>query len=156
MAKRFCIFIGIFILSIGPLGSQNITVNNDLSFGNVYPGIPKVVSKYSPGTAAEFFISGLAGSEVSIQFTNLPTYVNSGGFNMPLLFNETDCSVDSSATPDQSSPTLDNQDPWHPITYRLGSNGLTVWLGGMLVPKLVQSPGNYTATVVLTVSYTGN
>ena len=36
------------------------------------------------------------------------------------------------------------------------SNGLTIWLGGTAVPGLVQTSGSYTATIVLTVAYTGN
>ena len=78
------------------------------------------------------------------------------GFNMQLVFPEDACAMDSSASPDQSSPGYDDVDPWHPITYRLGFNGLTIWLGGMVIPKIVQPPGDYTATIVLTVTYTGN
>jgi hypothetical protein len=135
--------------------AQNAIVNNDLSFGDIFPGIPKTISKTTPGSAAEFFISGTAGSEVAIDFS-LPTYMNSGGHNMQMVFRETDCALDSSATPDQTNPGSNNLDPWHTITYRLGSNGLTVWLGGMVVPKLMQKKGSYSAVIVLTVAYTGN
>ena len=134
---------------------QNITINNDLTFGDVFPGIPKTISKYTPGAAAEFLITGTAGAEVSLDFT-LPTYMNDGGYNMQLVFRETDCAMDSSASPDQTDPGHDNQDPWHTMTYRLGSSGLTIWLGGMVVPKLKQGQGNYSGTIVLTVMYTGN
>lgn len=135
--------------------AQNAIVNNDLSFGDIFPGIPKTISKTTPGSAAEFFISGTAGSEVAIDFV-LPAYMNSGGHNMQMVFRETDCALDSSATPDQTNPGSNNLDPWHTITYRLGSNGLTVWLGGMVVPKLMQKKGSYSAVIVLTVAYTGN
>lgn len=135
--------------------AQNAVVNNDLSFGDIFPGIPKTISKTTPGSAAEFFISGTAGSEVAIDFA-LPTYMNSGGNNMQMVFMETDCALDSSATPDQTNPGSNNLDPWHTITYRLGSNGLTVWLGGMVIPKLWQKQGSYSAVIVLTVAYTGN
>jgi hypothetical protein len=134
---------------------QNITVTNNLVFGNVFPGIPKSVPKTDAGAAAEFFVSGVAGNEVSIQFT-LPTYMNAGGLNMQLVFSQTDCAMDSSATPSQGSPGYNNLDPWHPITYRLGSAGLTIWLGGTAIPKLNQPSGGYSATLVLTVTYTGN
>ncbi len=134
---------------------QSITVNNDLSFGDVFPGIPKSVAKTTPGSAAEFLVSGTAGSEVSIDFT-LPTYMNFGGYNMQLIFRDNDCALDSSAAPDQTAPGADNLDPWHTITYRLGSNGLTLWLGGTVVPRLNQRQGSYSALIVLTVAYTGN
>ncbi len=136
-------------------GAQNAIINNDLTFGDIFPGIPKTISKTTPGSAAEFFISGTAGSEITIDFT-LPTYMNSGGNNMQMVFHETDCALDSSATPDQTNPGSNNLDPWHTITYRLGSNGLTVWLGGMVIPKLQQKQGSYSATIVMTVAYTGN
>lgn len=135
--------------------AQNITVNHDLTFGNIVSGVPKDVDKADAGAAAEFYVSGTAGSEISIEFS-LPTYMSGSGNTMQLIFREMDCSMDSSASPDQSSPGLDNQDPWHPITYRLGSNGLTIWLGGTAIPGLSQRSGSYNGLIVLTVSYTGN
>jgi len=134
---------------------QNITVNNNLVFGNIFPGIPKTVSKRIAGAAAEFLISGTAGLELTIDLT-LPTFMNDVGNNMQLVFTETDAALDSSATPDQYNPSLDNIDPWHTITYRLGSNGITLWLGGMAIPKLNQVAGSYSAVIVMTVVYTGN
>ena len=100
-------------------------------------------------------ITGTAGSEVTVDFT-LPTFMNQSGWNMQLIFTETDCAMDSSATTDQSNPPVDNLDPWHTITYNLGLNGLTLWLGGTVVPGLNQKQGDYTASIVLTVAYTGN
>ena len=144
----------LFLISVNGF-AQNAIVNNDLSFGDIFPGIPKAIAKTTPGSAAEFFISGTAGSEVTIDFA-LPTYMNYGGNNMQLVFRETDCALDSSSTPDQTNPGSNNLDPWHTITYRLGSGGLTVWLGGLVIPKLQQREGSYTATIVLTVAYTGN
>jgi len=130
-------------------------VNNNLIFGTVFPGIPKVISKQSAGSAAEFSVAGTAGAEITIDFT-LPTYINQGGSNMNVIFTETDCSMDSSSTPDQSNPGLNNQDPWHTITYNLGSNGLLIWLGATLIPGLSQTSGDYSGLIVLTVAYTGS
>jgi len=149
------IFVFLSFFLTGPLFSQTITVNNDLVFGDIFPGIPKTITKYTPGAAAEFLVTGTAGAEISIDFT-LPTYMNYGGYNMQLIFRDNDCAVDSSTTPDQTSPGQDNLDPWHAITYRLGSNGLLIWLGGQVVPKIRQTEGDYTASIVLTVAYTGN
>ncbi|SYZ72897.1 exported hypothetical protein [Candidatus Zixiibacteriota bacterium] len=138
-----------------PACSQSITVNNDLNFGDIFPGVPKTISKATPGFAAEFYVSGTPGAEVTIDFA-LPTYMSSGFNNMQLVFTKTDCAMDSSASPDQTNPHYNNLDPWHTITYRLGSGGLTIWLGGMAIPKLRQNQGSYAATIVLTVAYTGN
>jgi hypothetical protein len=148
----------IIVLSLffgGPIAAQNITVNNDLVYGDILPGIPKTVDKKTAGSAAEFHVSGTAGSEITIDFT-LPTYMNMTGFNMQMIFTKTDCALDTRAIPNQSSPERDNLDPWHTITDRLGSAGMLIWLGGTVVPKVIQPPGDYSASIVLTVAYTGS
>lgn len=147
--------IGFMFLAPESAGAQNVTVVNNLVFGNILPAIPKTIDKSAAGSAAEFYVSGIAGNEVSIEFS-LPKYMNAGGSNMQLVFFETGCAIDTTAIPDQSSPTFDDLDPWHPMTYRLGSNGMVIWLGGMAIPNLVQMPGDYSAVIVITVSYTGN
>ncbi len=133
---------------------SGVTSVNDLTFGDVFPGIPKAVDEKTPGSAAEFGITGVAGSEVTIEFT-LPTYMNSGGYNMQMIFYETDCSMDSSSSPDQTDPNYADLNPWSTITYGIGSGGISVWLGGKVVPKLLQQQGSYSADVVITVTYTG-
>jgi hypothetical protein len=134
--------------------AQTVTTNNDLQFGSIFPGIPKTINKTDVGSAAEFHITGTEGAEVSIDIA-LPTYMSTGGPNMQLIFFETGAALDTSATPDQSNPPVNNLNPWHTITYRLGANGLTLWLGGKVVPGLVQAAGDYSATIVVTVAYTG-
>ena len=150
------LFIGVTLSFLIAAGStaQTITVNNDLVFGNMFPGIPKTITKYSASSAAEFHVAGTESSEISIQFT-LPTYMNKSGFNIQLIFFDTDCAIDTLPSPDQASPLFDNLDPWTNLLYRIGSAGLTIWLGGTAVPKVVQPPGAYSATIVLTVAYTG-
>ena len=134
----------------------DVTLVNNLQFGNVFPGIPKVISKHAAGAAAEFHVSGNAGNEVMITFLSLPTYINMSGFNMNVVISETDCAMDSSATPNQSTPDYNNLNPWQPITYRLGSNGLTIWLGATVVPNLGQKPGSYSGLIQIKAEYTGN
>ncbi len=140
-----------WLFSVCP--AQTVTGVSDLEFGDIFPGVPQIITNKS-SSAAEYTITGTAGAEVTLDFL-LPTYVYDGGSNMPLLFSTTDCSVDSSLIPDQASPGADNLNPYETITYRLGANGLTVWLGGRVIPGLVQKPGDYTATIRLTVTYTG-
>ncbi|MCP4568770.1 MAG: hypothetical protein GY841_14425 [FCB group bacterium] len=148
------VLFSILALSVAS-SAQNATAVMPLRFGTIFPGIPKTVSKYDAGAAGEFHISGIAGDEMSVDFS-LPTYMSSGPHHMQMIFGETDCALDSSAAPDQSNPGYNNLDPWHNITYRLGSTGLTIWLGGTLIPNLVQNPGDYSATIVLTVIPTGS
>ena len=134
---------------------QNIIINNDLTFRDMLGGVPKVVSKHTAGSAAEFLVTGTAGAEVTVDFS-LPQYMYASGATLQLVFTDTDCAMDSSATPDQSNPGYNDRDPWETQTYRIGSNGLTIWLGGLALPRTNQQPGDYTAPIVLTVTYTGN
>lgn len=147
------IFLGVLLIASVSWG-QNPTLVNDLVFGNMYPGIPKVVDKTSAGEAAEFNISGSPGIEVIVTFT-LPEYLYSSGFNYQLVFSSTDLSADTRNTPNQSSPLINNLDPREPFIQRLGIGGLTLWLGGTAIPKLVQQVGDYSATIVMTVDTTG-
>lgn len=145
---------GLLLFGAGVPSAQTITINNDLVIGNIYPGIPKTITKYTAGAAAEFHVAGPGGSEVSIDFT-LPTYMNQSGWNMQMIFTKTDCSLDTRPFPNQSSPLRDDLNPWQTIIQRLGAQGLTIWLGGTVVPKIAQPAGAYTASIVLTVAYTG-
>jgi hypothetical protein len=135
--------------------AQNIIINNDLTFRDMLGGVPKVVSKHTAGSAAEFLVTGTAGAEVTVDIT-LPQYMYSSGYTLQLVFTDTDCAMDSSATPDQSNPGFNDRNPWETQTYRIGSNGLTIWLGALALPRTTQQPGDYTAPIVLTVTYTGN
>lgn len=141
--------------SLGGAGGQTITINNDLGFGAVLPGIPKTIVKTLAGSAAEFLLNGTAGAEITIDFA-LPTLLIASASSMQIIFTKTDAAVDNRATPDQSLPQKDNLDPWHTITDTLGISGSMVWLGGQVVPRLRQEQGSYSASIVLTVAYTGN
>jgi hypothetical protein len=152
-AKSLCVLF--LYLAFSDSLAQSIAVNQNLAFGTVFPGVPKSVPHTTPGEAAEFFISGTAAAEVTVDFM-LPPYLHTTGANMQLVFSNTDCALDSNATPNQTSPGYDSVNPWHTITYRIGSAGLMVWLGGTVVPGLVQKPGSYSATITMTVTYTGN
>jgi len=151
----FCALL-FLLLEITPLAfAQDITVNENLTFGPIFPGVPKTISKYSPGEAAEFIITGTPNAEVAIDIS-LPPYMYTTGDNMQLVFSNTDCAFDTSSAPDQTHPLDDNINPRRTIISRLGTSGLTIWLGGTVVPSLNQKPGAYSGSIVLTVSYTGN
>lgn len=142
-------------LGLGQARGQTITINNDLGFGAVLPGIPKTIDKTLAGSAAEYLINGTAGAEITIDFA-LPTLLVASASSMQIIFTKTDAAVDNRTTPDQSLPQKDNLDAWHTITDTLGLNGSIVWLGGQVVPRLRQEQGAYSASIVLTVAYTGN
>lgn len=145
----------VLFVDVCPVSAQTVTATNDLLFGNIFPGVPKAIVNSASGEAAEFSVTGTAGAEVTLDF-DLPAYMYTTGANMPIYFNSNDCAVDSTNPPDQSNPSAGNLNPNGTITYRIGSNGLMIWLGGRVVPGLVQKSGDYTATIRLTVAYTGN
>ncbi len=150
------LLILICLTAVPSVHGQALTVTrvSDLNFGSMFPGVPKEIDKSSTD-AIEFQITGTAGAEITLDFT-LPEYVAAGLFNMQVIFYQTSCAIDTSASPDQSSPTYTDLDPWQTLTYRLGSTGMTVWLGCKAIPRLRQQSGSYTGDVVLTVNYTGN
>ena len=150
------VLILLFAISLNPAMAQvsGVTVVNNLTFGDIFPGIPKEVSEKTPGQAAEYSVTGVAGSEVQIDFT-LPTYMNNVGYNMQMIFKDTDCSLDSSGSADQTAPLYADQNPWKAITYGIGSGGISIWLGGKVVPRLRQEEGSYSADIVITVTYLG-
>jgi len=155
--KNWLITFGIVLIFISATDHawcqvSGVSVVNDLSFGNVLGGVPKKVDKGTPGAAAEFLVTGIAGSDVTIEFA-LPTYMNDGTYNMQMIFNNTDCAMDSSSSPDQTSPDYDNLDPWDVNSYTIGSGGITIWLGSKVVPRLLQDSGDYTADIVVTVTF---
>lgn len=146
--------ISISLIPVSPCPAQTVTATSDLAFGDVFPGVPTTILKtYSD--AAEFTVEGTADAEVTLDF-DLPTYLYTTGANMLVFFDATYCAVDSSNPRDQSNPSANDLNPHVTITYRIGSTGLTVWLGGRIVPGLVQKSGDYTATIRLTVAYTGS
>ncbi len=134
--------------------AQTVTTVNDLNFGDGLPGIPKTVSKATPGAAAEYSISGTAGEEVLIDFT-LPSHLVHNSDLLLVSFSTTDCAIDSSDGGNQSSPAWNNQNPHNTLTATLGTGGLTIWLGGTISPKYTQPQGAYTGEIVVTVSPSG-
>ncbi len=146
-------FPALILVTLAYAADESVSSTSDLTFGTMFPGIPKTVDK-SSNDAAEFSVGGDAGAEVTLDLS-LPTYLSSGGNTMQIIFFSDGCAIDSNPTPNQASPTYDDLNPWQTLTYNLGSAGLTVWLGGKAVPGLRQPAGSYTADIVLTVQYTG-
>ncbi len=137
-----------------PCKAQTPTGINDLTFGNVLPGVTKTISKRTAGAAAEYSVTGNAGDQVLIDFA-LPTHLKDNGNSLLITFTATDCAIDSSDPGDQSSPAWDDQDPRNTLSATLGSGGLIIWLGARTQPSALQTAGSYTAEIVLTVSPAG-
>lgn len=163
MSGRFSIFLFVTLALIVvalPSTSRSqvtITINQNLVFGNVLPGVTKVVDKTDATNAAEIHIDGTAGAEITIDFS-LPMVIKQSTYPLILSFSSTDCSMDSSVNQlsNQSSPGHGDLDPKQQIIYGLGANGLTIWLGGSAIPSTSQTTGDYSGTIYITVDTTGN
>ena len=138
------------------LSSMSAVGTHNLQFGTVTPGVNKTVDKASAAFAGAWTITGLAGAEVSLTF-DLPAELqhNSLASTIPLVFSATDASYDDETGGGQSAPT-GVINPSAPPLLHLGAGGtLQIWIGGMAMPGVSQTSGDYSADVRLTIAYTG-
>ncbi len=127
---------------------------NDLSFGNVLPGIPSSVTVQDPHHAGLFEVQGPAASSVRIELI-LPVALTSElGALLPIRFGPGDAFADFSHGHPPRGLLFD---PHAPLTGALGPNGrLFIWLGGTVLPGRPQASGSYSATISLTVFNLGS
>src|SRR5689334_15804658 len=60
-----------------------VTGTQDLSFGNVFPGVAKAVAYTDAANAGKFSVAGQASTPVTYSFT-LPANLTSAGNNLPI------------------------------------------------------------------------
>ncbi|HSR90871.1 MAG TPA: DUF4402 domain-containing protein [Gemmatimonadales bacterium] len=130
---------------------QAITVagNNPLTFGNVFPGVPKTVT--AAGGAANsgrFDLTGQASAPVQLTFT-LPGNLTSGVNNLP-IGTWTGC---TNPTNTQASCTAFTPSGAPSASAFSAANALFVFVGATVTPGAAQAAGNYTGTVTLTANY---
>jgi hypothetical protein len=137
------------------VSSLTVTGSNNLQFGSVTPGTPKAVDKTTIGSAGEWTITGTASAEVTLDFT-LPTELSDGAAaTMPITFSATDASYEDGSGGGQAAPAGVINPAVISTVDLSGAGEMTVWIGGTVNPGLAQTGGNYSADVVLTVTYTG-
>jgi Domain of unknown function (DUF4402) len=124
-----------------------VTKNNDLSFGNVFPGVTKSIA-VTAGGAAKFTVAGQVSTPVNLTFT-LPATLASGGNTLPIgtwtgEYNTSDSPTGgTSFTPSASATTA-----------TLHTDGaLYVYVGATASPAAAQVAGSYSGTLALTVVY---
>lgn len=131
-----------------PLG---VAGQQALAFGVVFPGLPVSVSRTDALRTGQYQITGQKNSSVRITFT-LPAAMQSGPATLPLVFG----SGDGGWSPQGAIATAQAFDPRVPLVTALSGNGrLSIYLGGTAVPSPQLGAGTYTATITLTVCYTG-
>jgi hypothetical protein len=127
----------------------NVTGVRSLTFGPVFPGVARVISRTDPANAGQFDIGHAKFNPIQLTFTLPSVMVGPAGATMPLVFGASDAGY--------SSPeTITSQvgfDPRVPFTTALDKNGrAAVFIGGTALPAPSQRAGAYTATITLTVT----
>lgn len=135
----------------GPSGAPpqlQVQPRQDLQFGTVLPGVSVTVSPLDP-EAGLWRVFLHKRTQVTLQFVNLPAFINSGGNTMALGFGG------GSATwaADGGSPQA--FDPGQPVSLSFPPQARPRWLdvrlGGTLSPADTQPAGAYQGTVTLDV-----
>jgi hypothetical protein len=123
--------------------------SDPLAFGDVLPGVTYTVA---PGSANSglFDISGAAGAPILLDFS-LPSALTGPGVDIPITFGASSAQLaDGGSTEDFDPSTSD---------YAANLNGsgvLDVFIGGEITPAQTQLQGAYSATITLSVVYSGS
>jgi hypothetical protein len=122
-----------------------VTTLHNLTFGTITSGTTTSVAKTS-ANAAQWRIH-VPVTLVGFQLT-LPTSLTGPGTAIPITFSSTD-GVYRVNTNNPVGGTTFNPANFQAAAAALGAN-VYVWLGASVSPPLNQTPGGYSATVVLT------
>lgn len=124
-----------------------VTKNNDLSFGNVFPGVNKAIA-VTAGGAAKFTVAGQASTPVNLTFT-LPATITSSSNNLTInswtgQYNTSDSPTGGTTFTPSTSAT----------SATLASDGsLFVYVGANAAPTASQAAGSYSGSMTMTVVY---
>lgn len=133
-----------------PLSARGL---QDLSFGDLIPGVSTTVLPTDPVSAARIEIRGQGRSDVLVDFLLPPELSGGGGAAVPLDFP----AGSGGYSRDESVEGQTSFDPNSAPVVTLPSNGRgTVFLGGTAAPPAATPAGTYSATLTLTLSYVGN
>lgn len=141
------------------LTALEVTADSAIRFGNVLQGVSRTVSNASNDSSAVFRIVGQTGATVWAALT-LPSYLShttNSQDRMDIFFSATSAAWDdaSGPLPQPATGTSTIFNPYNAISQALTAGNLAIFLGGTLTPKVNQTPGAYSADIVLTVAYTG-
>ena len=125
----------------------NVLGAQQLSFGNVFPGVNKTIAATDLTNAGRFDVTGQASTPVTISF-GLPATLSSAGNTMPIVSytgvhaqNSAQTGGTAFAPASGATPTLN------------ASGALWVWVGAQVQPATNQVAGVYTGTITMTVVY---
>lgn len=137
---------------LSPISFQD---KRDLDFGTeVLPGRTYTVLPGNATQAGRFELWGAGLKEVSLSFTLPDNLVAPGDLTLPITFSAT------SATHAPNGDYVSGATSFNPATgvspSLIASGHLWVAIGGEISPPSNQAAGAYSATITLTVEYTGN
>lgn len=135
------------------LGAQGkpltVTGVRGLTFGAVFPGVPRVITRTDPANSGQFDIKGPNGNQVLLTFILPLAMTGPAGAQLPLAFGSSDAGYSQS----QAIGSQVGFDPKQAFTATLSNNGRgSVFVGGTANPAANQRAGAYTATLTLTVT----
>ncbi len=129
------------------LSAVTVTGANDLTFGNVTPGVAKTVGIADAG-AGRFDITKAASQGVTLSFT-LPTDLSDGTNNLPI--GSWTGGWNTSATP--AGATTFTPDAAGTNTAATAGTTLSVYVGATVTPAGGQAAGSYSGTVTMSAIY---
>jgi hypothetical protein len=148
------------------LQAMDVTGVTDLDFGWVSPGLAKTIDLENVATGGQvgvgtestgvFTVSAAAGSDVQIQFTNLPANLEYGSEELPIdaytAGYDTEDPFDAGTTFTPATGIRVNTGVFP--TNVIGSvNGIYVFIGATVTPDASQAAGTYEADITLTATY---
>ncbi len=131
------------------LSTVTVASGAALAFGNVTPGVAKVVLATGAG-AGRFDVNAANSAPVSLTFT-LPANLTSGANNLPIgtwtgLWNTLNSQSGGTAFTPSAAATV-------ATTAAAGATSLWVFVGATVTPGGAQATGAYTGTVTMGVVY---
>lgn len=125
----------------------NVVGAQQLSFGNVFPGVNKTVAATDLTNAGRFDVTGQASTPVTLSFT-LPATLSSGANTMPIVSytgvhaqNNAQTGGTAFTPASGASPSLN------------AAGALWVWVGAQVQPATNQAAGVYNGSITMTVVY---
>lgn len=148
MRWSFALIGAAVLLCAGEKVAAQVTTLRHLAFGTITSGTTTSVNKTSVD-AAQWSFSGIFLIGGTFQLT-LPTTLTGQGTAIPITFGTSDGLRNTTNNP--ATGTAFNPHVSQTVPIDLLGTTVYVWLGASVTPPLNQTPGNYSGTVVLTVT----
>src|SRR6267142_2392150 len=126
----------------------NVLGAQQLSFGNVFPGVNKTVNATDLTNGGRFDVSGQASTPVTLSFTLPATLSTGGGATMPIVsYAGMHAALATQVGGVAFAPAVGATTPLS------GTGALFVWVGAQVQPATNQVAGVYTGSITMTVVY---